>query len=223
MHTHTTPQPQNHARFYTACTLSGFAHIHAHGYAYRDLKPENLLVDRKGHIRICDFGFAKRLAPGEKTTTLCGTPEYLAPELVLSRGHNRAVDYWALGVFIYELITGNTPFYDSNQSRIFVKIINAAKVLSFPSSLRESAKDLITKLLDPKPVLRLGMLKGNWEDIKQHMWFNGIDWSALESKVYTAPWIPEIKSDHDDSNFDTFEASTHIPKFKGDQHAFKDF
>lgn len=214
---------ENHARFYTACTLAGFAHIHSHGYAYRDLKPENLLVDSKGHIRICDFGFAKRLGPGEKTTTLCGTPEYLAPELVLSRGHNRAVDYWALGVFIYELITGNTPFYDNNQSRIFVKIINASKVLNFPSSLRPSIKDLVTKLLDPNPVLRLGMLRGNWEDIKQHVWFKGIDWKALEGSVYSAPWVPSIKSAHDDSNFDTFETTNHIPKFKGDQHVFKDF
>lgn len=214
---------ENDARFYVSCTLSGFAHIHSHGYAYRDLKPENLLVDRDGHVRICDFGFAKRLAEGEKTTTLCGTPEYLAPELVLSRGHNRAVDYWALGVFIYELVTGNTPFFDNNQSRIFVKIINATKVLNFPSSLRPSVMDLIRKLLNPNPVLRLGMLKGHWEDIKQHVWFKGVQFSRLDQKEYRGPWVPKVRADLDDSNFDTFEGDGHIPKYKGDQSVFKEF
>jgi len=214
---------ENDARFYIACTLAGFVHIHERGYTYRDLKPENLLVDKDGYIRICDFGFAKRLREGEKTATLCGTPEYLAPELVLSRGHNRGVDYWALGVLIYELITGNTPFFDNNQSRIFVKIINAAKVLSFPSGLRPSAQDLIRKLLDPNPALRLGMLRGKWEDIKQHIWFKGIDFPALEKKEYTSPWVPKVKTDLDDSNFDNFEGDGHIPKYKGDQSIFKDF
>ena len=87
---------ENDARFYAACTLAGFAHIHSKEYVYRDLKPENLLIDADGHIRICDFGFAKRLARGQWNLTLCGTPEYLAPELVLSRGHNSAVDHWVV-------------------------------------------------------------------------------------------------------------------------------
>lgn len=214
---------ENDARFYVACTLSGFAHIHSHGYAYRDLKPENLLVDSDGHIRICDFGFAKCLEDGEKTTTLCGTPEYLAPELVLSRGHCRAVDYWALGVLVFELITGNTPFFDNNQSRIFIKIINSTKVLNFPAGLRPSVKDLVRKLLHPNPALRLGMLKGNWEEIKQHVWFKGIEFPRLDLKEYRAPWVPKVAAPLDDSNFDTFDKETHIPKFKGDHSVFKDF
>ncbi len=123
---------ENDARFYTACTLAGFAHIHKQGYVYRDLKPENLLIDREGYVRICDFGFAKKLKRGQKTQTLCGTPEYLAPELVLSRGHNSAVDHWALGILIYELLCGCTPFVDPDQSRIFVKIVNSHRVLTFP-------------------------------------------------------------------------------------------
>ena len=162
---------ENDARFYTACTLSGFAHIHAQGYVYRDLKPENLLIDKDGHIRICDFGFAKKLKRGQKTQTLCGTPEYLAPELVLSRGHNSAVDHWALGVLIYELLCGCTPFVDPDQSRIFVKIVNSHRVLTFPEGLNTLVTDLIQKLLNPNAGLRLGQLKGGSKDIMSHKWY----------------------------------------------------
>merc|ERR1711934_143757 len=109
---------ENHARMYACNVLGGFEHIHATGYAYRDLKPENLLIDKDGYVKIVDFGFAIKMAPGQKTQTLCGTPEYLSPELVLSKGHDRGVDFWAFGILIYEMLCGGTPFADEEHSRI---------------------------------------------------------------------------------------------------------
>eukprot|EP00750_Incisomonas_marina_P014767 INCI17853.1.p1 GENE.INCI17853.1~~INCI17853.1.p1 ORF type:complete len:734 (-),score=129.93 INCI17853.1:213-2282(-) len=214
---------ENDARFYTACTLAGFAHIHKQGYVYRDLKPENLLIDKEGHIRICDFGFAKKLKRGQKTQTLCGTPEYLAPELVLSRGHNSAVDHWALGVLIYELLCGCTPFVDPDQSRIFVKIVNSHRVLTFPEGLNTLVTDLVQKLLNPNAGLRLGQLKGGSKDIMDHKWFKGILWERLEEKEYKAPWKPKVGNPLDDSNFDYFDEDDNIPKYRGDPKLFKDF
>ena len=126
------------ARFYTACVTSAFGKIHSLGYVYRDLKPENLLVDKQGYLRVIDFGFTKKIpwvAGGkrhEKSTTLCGTPEYLAPELVLSKGHDRAVDLWALGILIYELIVAETPFADpDNEANVRSSLTNFLSVLYF--------------------------------------------------------------------------------------------
>lgn len=214
---------ENDARMYASCVTAGFAHIHNHNYSYRDLKPENLLVDADGYLKIADFGFAKQLKNGAKTHTLCGTPEYLAPELVLSRGHNHGVDYWALGILIYELICGSTPFVDPDQTRIFVKIVHSTKVLTFPQGFPRSAMNLIKNLLNVNCALRLGMLRNGADDVKAHAWFRGIDWSKLEGKAYKTPWKPTFSNPLDDSNFDEYEEEDSVREYTGTQDIFRAF
>lgn len=130
------------AQFYSGCVISAFKYIHGLGVAYRDLKPENLLMDKDGYLKVIDFGFAKHIPftkngrPQAKSFTLCGTPEYLSPELVLSKGHDKSADYWALGCLIYELLVGHTPFQHDNQQEIFKRIIQSTRYLHFPKQVK---------------------------------------------------------------------------------------
>ncbi|XP_073919932.1 cAMP-dependent protein kinase catalytic subunit PRKX isoform X3 [Castor canadensis] len=141
--------------FYTAEIVCAIEHLHAKGIVYRDLKPENILLDRDGHIKLTDFGFAKKLV--DRTWTLCGTPEYLAPEVIQSKGHGRAVDWWALGVLVFEMLSGFPPFFDDNPFGIYQKIL--AGKIDFPRHLDFGAKDLIRKLLVVDRTRRLGNMK----------------------------------------------------------------
>lgn len=131
------------ARFYAAQVLLSFEYLHSMDIIYRDLKPENLLLDEKGNLKIADFGFAKKIE--HRTFTLCGTPDYLAPEIILAKGHGKAVDWWTLGVLIYEMLAGIAPFADDDASAIYQKILEGK--LTFPRHFSRSAKDLIRKLL----------------------------------------------------------------------------
>ncbi len=133
-------------------------------------QPENLLLDKDGHLRITDFGFAKRLsAPGERTWTLCGTPEYLAPEIIQSKGQTFSVDWWALGVLVFEMLAGYPPFSDENIFGIYEKILGGK--IDWPRHIEPNAKDLIKRLLVLDRTKRLGSLKNGVDDIKRHRWF----------------------------------------------------
>ncbi len=133
-------------------------------------QPENLLLDKDGHLRITDFGFAKRLsAPGERTWTLCGTPEYLAPEIIQSKGQTFSVDWWALGVLVFEMLAGYPPFSDENIFGIYEKILGGK--IDWPRHIEPNAKDLIKRLLVLERTKRLGSLKNGVDDIKRHRWF----------------------------------------------------
>lgn len=186
------------SRFYAAELLSALETLHEFNVIYRDLKPENILVDYQGHIALCDFGLCKlNMSNEDKTNTFCGTPEYLAPELLLNKGYKRNVDWWTLGILLYEMLTGLPPFYDSNVPVMYRKILQ--NTLKFPLFLdKTDAQDLLIKLLEKDPNLRLS----NASEIKQHSFFNSIDWEKLNNKSYLPPFKPNVENLLDVSNFD---------------------
>lgn len=191
------------SRFFAAEIVLAIESLHKQNIVYRDLKPENLLIDRHGHIKITDFGFAKKVE--DRTWTLCGTPEYLAPEIIQSKGHGKAVDWWALGILIYEMLAGYPPFYDENPFGIYQKIL--AGRIEFPRHFEPHAKDLIRKLLTADRTKRYGCLKNAAEDVKQHKWFRSVNWDRTYNREVKPPMIPGFRSEDDTSNFDEYPDS----------------
>ncbi|KAL8616216.1 hypothetical protein ACOMHN_058333 [Nucella lapillus] len=210
------------ANFYTSEIVCALDYLHARNIVYRDLKPENLLLDRDGHLKITDFGFAKKVV--DRTWTLCGTPEYLAPEIILSKGHNKAVDWWSLGVLIFEMLVGYPPFYADNPFGIYEKIL-AGKV-EWPKFIDLVAKDLIKKLLVQDRTRRLGNMKNGADDIKRHKWFKSVDWDSVMAKKVQAPIVPKVSHAGDTSNFETYEEGDWKkapPASDRDMELFQDF
>ena len=205
--------PESHALFYGSCVLMGLEHLHQHGIVYRDLKPENLMLDEYGYIRIVDFGFAKFVKG--KTYTLCGTPDYLAPEIITRKGHNRAVDVWAFGVLLYELVAGKSPFSvpnPSHGSQMYENIL--ALKYSCPKLFSKDLTDLVKKILVVKVESRLGMGKTGWNSIKQHKFFNTVNFERLQKKALPAPFRPTIGDAKDTSNFDAYDEADDPPPFE---------
>ncbi|KIP11302.1 hypothetical protein PHLGIDRAFT_141514 [Phlebiopsis gigantea 11061_1 CR5-6] len=189
------------SRFYAAELLCALEHLHGFNVVYRDLKPENILLDYTGHIALCDFGLCKlNMSETEKTNTFCGTPEYIAPELLESQGYTKTVDWWTLGVLLYEMMTGLPPFYDENVNVMYQRILSDP--LLFPSDMSHDAKSIMTGLLQRDPDRRLGT--GGAEDIKRHPFFSKhIDWNLLLAKKIQPPFKPSVESVLDVANFDT--------------------
>lgn len=192
------------AQFYAVAVAAALQCIHDNSVAYRDLKPENILLDSQGYPKLVDFGFAKIIK--DKTYTLCGTPEYLAPELVVGRGHDFGVDWWAFGVLIYEMIVGYTPFVASDPSVICKNVIRAN--LKFPRKFADKPLDLCAQLLVRNPANRLG--KSSRNKVLKHPWLANVDLDALLSHKLKAPWQPKIKSPTDCSNFEQYEINDNI-------------
>lgn len=216
-------------KFYAANVLLAFRHLHKKNIAYRDLKPENLLLDSQGYVKMIDFGFAKKFpytkngTKMDKTYTLCGTPEYLAPEIVMSKGYDKCVDYWAYGCFVYELYLARTPFQAAYTTKIFQNIVASEKCLAFPARMDPQHVALIKKLLNPNPAFRLGNVSGGVDDILRDPFFSSIDWNGLGEKTVTAPYMPQVNDTLDASNFDTYEEEDVIPTYTGSQDAFVAF
>lgn len=190
------------ARFYTATVVCAFASLHAKKIAYRDLKPENLVMNNNGYVKLVDFGLAKQMLSG-KTWTLCGTPDYLAPEIILNEGHDLAVDYWALGVLIFEMVVGAPPFYAEDPMEVYEKILSGNPPI--PTFFTRNLSDLIKKLLRSQQGKRLGNTRGGTSAIIKHKWFSSFDWAGLESEDMKAPYKPNVVSRDDVTNFDQFD------------------
>ncbi|KAK8893711.1 hypothetical protein M9Y10_022139 [Tritrichomonas musculus] len=198
---------ETEARFYAAQILLGLGALHSKGYIYRDLKPENILIEKDGYIKITDFGLIKKdlKADSASHTTFCGTPYYLAPEIIREESYSNSVDWWSFGIVIYEMIAGETPFHDQNMTKMYHKILHGK--INFPDFFSHDAKDLISKLLDKNLQnennirTRLGSQR-DFEEIKEHPFFNEIiNWDDLLNKNIEPEWTPEIDDVLDTSHF----------------------
>jgi serine/threonine protein kinase len=193
--------------FFSAQIAAIFEYCHSKNIVYRDLKPENILINADGYVKLTDFGFAKVIE--HRTYTLCGTPEYIAPEVLLNKGHGKPVDWWTLGILIYEMIVGYPPFVDEDPMGIYQKILSGKIV--FPKMFDKNAKGLVKKLLTADLGKRYGNLKNGVDDIKTHKWFKDIDWQALIEKKIDTKFKPPVKGEADTSNFDDYPDSDEIP------------
>ncbi|KAH0527934.1 hypothetical protein TsFJ059_002853 [Trichoderma semiorbis] len=194
--------PNPVAKFYAAEATLALEYLHSKNIIYRDLKPENLLLDRHGHLKITDFGFAKRVP--DKTWTLCGTPDYLAPEVVSNKGYNKSVDWWSLGILIYEMLCGYTPFWDSGSPmRIYENILKGK--VKYPAYINPDAQNLLERLITADLTKRLGNLFGGSQDVRNHPWFAEVTWDRLARKDIDAPYTPPVKAGAGDaSQFDRY-------------------
>ncbi|XP_050394636.1 cGMP-dependent protein kinase 1 isoform X2 [Patella vulgata] len=194
----------NTTRFYTACVVEAFNYLHSRGVVYRDLKPENLLLDSNGYVKLVDFGFAKKVGHGKKTWTFCGTPEYVAPEIILNKGHDISADYWSLGILMFELLTGSPPFAGPDPMKTYNLILKGIDAIDFPRKITKNAQILIKKLCRDNPMERLGYGRGGIREIQKHTWFEGFNWDGLRNRSMKPPISPHIKSPIDTSNFDDY-------------------
>jgi len=186
------------SKLYSAIVASAFAYLHARKIAHRDLKPENLMFGADGYVKLVDFGFAKVIE--DRTYTLCGTPEYLAPEVISNKGHNVGVDWWTLGILNYEMLHSEPPFIANDMMDTYQKIrMGSYKI---PAVFSSSAKDFTRQLICPNPAMRLGSSTRGAKDVLKHAYFKGIKWKELEAKEVTMPFVPEITNPLDTSNFD---------------------
>lgn len=201
--------PEEHARFYAAEISLALNFLHIKGIIYRDLKLDNVLLDHEGHIKLTDYGMCKEgIRSGDTTSTFCGTPNYIAPEILRGEDYGFSVDWWALGVLLYEMLAGRSPFDiagapdnpDQNTEDYLFQVI-LEKTIRFPRSLSVKASSVLKQFLEKKPDERLGCQRDGFLDIVKHPFFKSIDWESLEQKQITPPFRPRLDSDRDLANF----------------------
>jgi serum/glucocorticoid-regulated kinase 2 len=193
--------PEKNVKFYASIIGLALEYLHKNGVVYRDIKPENILLEEDGYLKLIDFGMAKILKEGEITNSFCGTPEYLAPEIITGEGHNRMADWWSYGTLVYEMLFGIPPFFCENIEKMYELITKSD--LRFPKKFKvsEDAKDFLAKLLVKNQKERFG-INGGFEEIKKHPFLKGIDFKALEEKKIEAPFKPILEGSFDVRNFD---------------------
>jgi len=188
-----------HGKYYVAGVIEGFAHMHERRIIYRDLKPENLLINSDGQLKIADMGLAKFVIG--MTYTTCGTPDYFAPELITSAGHSSAVDWWTLGILVFELMSGRPPFQSAAPMQIYAKVMQGIRQVQFPSKCQGAAERLIKSLLRKEPSDRLSVRAGGLNTLRKHAWFAGFDWESFKALTMEPPYKPIVRSKTDMANF----------------------
>lgn len=193
------------ARLLGACVLDALHALHSANIVYRDLKPENLLLDDKGYIKVADFGFAK-VMQDDRQYTLCGTVEYLCPEIIMGQGHHHGVDVWALGVLLFEMACGYTPFADDNDDQMAVCTNILTGEVAWPDHVTDPAlQEVVAGMLQSDMTERLGCLAGGLQQVKDADFFKGVDFAVLRARGVPMAWVPPIKDATDASNFDEYD------------------
>lgn len=213
MHIHADVFTEPRAVFYAACVVLGLQYLHENNIIYRDLKLDNLLLDTDGYVKIADFGLCKEgMGWGDRTGTFCGTPEFLAPEVLTETSYTRAVDWWGLGVLIFEMLVGESPFPGEDEGEVFDSIVNDE--VRYPRTLSLEAIALMRRLLRKNPERRLGSSERDAEDVKKQAFFRNVNWEQLLLRKVKPPFVPTINNLEDVSNFDsefTSEAAVLTP------------
>ncbi|KAI9246996.1 kinase-like domain-containing protein [Helicostylum pulchrum] len=220
---------ETRARFYACEVLLALDYFHKHGIIYRDLKLDNIMLCLDGHIKLADYGLCKENMGGNNTTnTFCGTPEFMAPEILLENRYGRAVDWWAFGVLLYEMLLGQSPFKGEDEDEIFDAVLEDN--ILYPINMSKNSVSICESLLERNPEKRLGGGKGDAQEVKNHPFFAGVNWEDMLAKRVTPPFLPTINGRADTSNFDE-EFTREIPILtpvnamltQHEQHEFSNF
>jgi len=210
MHIHADVFTEPRTVFYTGCVVLGLQYLHENKIIYRDLKLDNLLLDTEGYVKIADFGLCKEgMGYGDRTGTFCGTPEFLAPEVLTETSYTRAVDWWGLGVLIFEMLVGESPFPGDDEEEVFDSIVNDE--VRYPRFLSLEAIAIMRRLLRKNPERRLGASERDAEDVKKQAFFRNVNWEDLLMRRVPPPFVPTISGFEDVSNFDE-EFTSEKPK-----------
>ena len=200
MHHSTINFTENTVKFYIIELILAIEFLHENNVIYRDLKPENILMNSEGHIKISDFGLSKKLEnQKDKAYTLCGTLQYLAPEILKNKGYDKSVDWWSLGCIYYEMLTGNLPF-KTNGNKINLDVFE--EKIDFDENMNPLLINLISQLLNVNPKKRLGYGAQDAKKIKEHQYFNDVDWNKYLNKEIEPPFVPKLEGELDLRYFD---------------------